>query len=138
VELATLAWVHWYNTQRLHEYPGYVPPAEFEATYAANNTDQELVGIQWPESPSTCGRRTSTHVRYPRPLRWWLSKVNSGRTDPSVADRALHTSMYFVPVSFARVPAPGARGPGRSLQRAARHGSSSVAETQAWTSAFPF
>ena len=46
VELATLAWVHWYNTQRLHEYLGYVPPAEFEAAYAANKTDQELVGIQ--------------------------------------------------------------------------------------------
>jgi putative transposase len=46
VELATLAWVHWYNTQRLHEYLGYVPPAEFEAAYAAQQTDQELVGIQ--------------------------------------------------------------------------------------------
>ena len=31
VELATLPWVHWYNTERLHEYLGYVPPAEFEA-----------------------------------------------------------------------------------------------------------
>jgi putative transposase len=46
VELATLAWVHWYNTQRLHEYLDYVPPAEFEAAYAAQKTDQELVGIQ--------------------------------------------------------------------------------------------
>ena len=46
VELATLAWVYWYNTQRLHEYLGYAPPAEFEAAYAANKTDQQLVGIQ--------------------------------------------------------------------------------------------
>ena len=45
VELATLGWVHWFNTQRLHEYLGYVPPAEFEAAYAANKTDQELVGV---------------------------------------------------------------------------------------------
>ena len=30
VELATLPWVHWYNTARLHEYLDYVPPAEFE------------------------------------------------------------------------------------------------------------
>ena len=46
VELATLSWVHWYNTERLHEYLDYVPPAEFEAAYAARGTDQELVGIQ--------------------------------------------------------------------------------------------
>jgi putative transposase len=30
VELATLAWVHWWNTQRLLEPLGYVPPVEFE------------------------------------------------------------------------------------------------------------
>ena len=46
VELATLSWVHWYNTERLHEYLDYVPPAEFEAAYAAGRTDQNLVGIQ--------------------------------------------------------------------------------------------
>jgi putative transposase len=46
VELATLAWVHWHNTQRLHGYCGDVPPAEFEAAYAARNTDQLLVGNQ--------------------------------------------------------------------------------------------
>lgn len=46
VELATLRWVHWYNTERLHEYLGYVPPAEFEAAYAAGRSDQKLVGIQ--------------------------------------------------------------------------------------------
>ena len=46
VELATLAWVHWHNTQRLHGYCGDVPPAEFEAAYAAQHTDQQLVGNQ--------------------------------------------------------------------------------------------
>jgi putative transposase len=46
VELATLAWVHWHNTQRLHGYCGDVPPIEFEAAYAARNTDQQLVGNQ--------------------------------------------------------------------------------------------
>ena len=36
VELATLGWVHWWNTERLHSYLGDVPPAEFEqAHYAA-------------------------------------------------------------------------------------------------------
>jgi len=33
VELATLAWVHWWNDQRLHSAIGHAPPAEFEATY---------------------------------------------------------------------------------------------------------
>ena len=34
VELATLAWVHWFNTARLHENLRYVPPAEFEDAWA--------------------------------------------------------------------------------------------------------
>ena len=39
VELATLGWVHWHNTERLHGYLGDVPPTEFEtAHYAAPAT----------------------------------------------------------------------------------------------------
>ncbi len=34
VELATLSWVHWWNTARLHESLAYVPPAEFEENWA--------------------------------------------------------------------------------------------------------
>ena len=53
VELATLGWVHWHNTSRLHGYLDDIPPAEFEATfYATKRTDQPLVGIQLPEPPS--------------------------------------------------------------------------------------
>jgi transposase InsO family protein len=33
VEYATLEWVHWYNTGRLLEPLGYVPPAEHEDSY---------------------------------------------------------------------------------------------------------
>jgi putative transposase len=33
VELATAAWVAWWNQERLHEACGYLPPAEFEAAY---------------------------------------------------------------------------------------------------------
>jgi putative transposase len=33
VEFATPDWVGWFNTRRLLEPIGYVPPAEFEATY---------------------------------------------------------------------------------------------------------
>jgi putative transposase len=47
VELATLGWVHWHNTSRLHGYLNDVPPAEFEAAfYATERTDQPLVEIQ--------------------------------------------------------------------------------------------
>ncbi|GLP76058.1 putative transposase for insertion sequence element IS986/IS6110 [Mycobacterium antarcticum] len=47
VELATLGWVHWHNTSRLHGYLNDVPPAEFEAIfYATKRTDQPLVEIQ--------------------------------------------------------------------------------------------
>ena len=35
VELETAAWVHWWNTQRLHSACGDVPPAEYEAAYWA-------------------------------------------------------------------------------------------------------
>jgi putative transposase len=46
VELATLAWVDWFNNQRLHGYLGDRPPAEFEAAYVANTASAELVGTQ--------------------------------------------------------------------------------------------
>lgn len=47
MELATLGWVHWHNTARLHGYLGDLPPTEFEeAFYAGTRTGQALVGIQ--------------------------------------------------------------------------------------------
>jgi putative transposase len=47
VELATLSWIHWDNTSRLHRYLNDISPAEFEATfYATKRTDQPLVEIQ--------------------------------------------------------------------------------------------
>jgi len=35
VELATLGWVHWYNTERLHGYLGDIPPDEHEEAHYA-------------------------------------------------------------------------------------------------------
>ena len=35
VELATLSWVHWYNTERLHGYLGDIPPIEYEEAHYA-------------------------------------------------------------------------------------------------------
>ena len=39
VEYATLEWVAWYNSQRLMEPLGYVPPAEYEDQYHRNQAD---------------------------------------------------------------------------------------------------
>ncbi|MDY7096411.1 MAG: IS3 family transposase [Acidobacteriota bacterium] len=46
VELATLGWVHWHNTERLHGYLGDVPPAEFETAYRVPHPDHDLVENQ--------------------------------------------------------------------------------------------
>jgi transposase InsO family protein len=47
LELATLGWVHWHNTERLHGYLGDVPPVEFEnAFYAGQDDHENLVGIK--------------------------------------------------------------------------------------------
>ena len=47
VEFATLTWVDWFNTRRLLEPIGYVPPAEYEAQYSAQLGDESAV---YPES----------------------------------------------------------------------------------------
>ena len=53
VEFATLAWVDWFNTRRLLEPIGYVPPAEYEARYYATvGADAELMAVDpKPEPP---------------------------------------------------------------------------------------
>ena len=45
VEWATLEWVSWFNTRRLMEPLGYLPPAEFEAHYHAQQATSELAEL---------------------------------------------------------------------------------------------
>jgi hypothetical protein len=70
VELATLGWVHWHNTQRLHGYLGDLPPAEFEQLHA---TRGELLEGADPGDPSVKGpvRRAAERLpeRQPRSRR---------------------------------------------------------------------
>ena len=40
VELATLEWVDWFNTTRLHSACGWMPPAEFEEAHQQALTTQ--------------------------------------------------------------------------------------------------
>jgi len=42
VKLATLEWVAWFNTQRLFEPIGYIPPAEAEAIYYRQLAEQAV------------------------------------------------------------------------------------------------
>jgi putative transposase len=46
LELATLSWVHWFNTSRLHSSIGYRTPVEAENDYYAqiNSEQQPLIG----------------------------------------------------------------------------------------------
>lgn len=44
VEFATLEWVAWFNTCRLLEPLGYLPPAEYEEQFAALQTARSAVG----------------------------------------------------------------------------------------------
>ncbi|WP_235781167.1 IS3 family transposase [Sinomonas notoginsengisoli] len=47
LELATLGWVHWHNTERLHGYLGDIPPTEFEQAFYADQADRsQLVKIK--------------------------------------------------------------------------------------------
>jgi putative transposase len=61
VEFATLTWVDWFNTRRLLEPIGYVPPADYEAHYYAQTSRGALVGSQiptprlMPPPTSACG-----------------------------------------------------------------------------------
>jgi transposase InsO family protein len=43
VEFATLTWVDWFNTRRLLEPIGYVPPAEYEARYDEQRRERATI-----------------------------------------------------------------------------------------------
>jgi putative transposase len=61
VELATLGWVHWHNTQRLHGYLGDLPPAEFEARHAAPDApDPGVLSVTDP-TPRAAERLPQPH-----------------------------------------------------------------------------
>lgn len=44
VGFATLAWVDWFNNERLYEDLGYIPPAEYEANHYALHEPRQLAG----------------------------------------------------------------------------------------------
>jgi putative transposase len=42
VTIATMEWVAWYNSERLHSYCGNVPPAEYEETFHRSTAGTDL------------------------------------------------------------------------------------------------
>lgn len=48
LEFVTLTWVAWYNSTRLLEPLGYVPPVEFEEAYYRRQADAANNGIAGP------------------------------------------------------------------------------------------
>lgn len=65
VELATLGWAHWHNTERLHGYLGDLPPVEFEALHATER------GLEPPDpgdqSVADTGPRAADRLPAPQP-----------------------------------------------------------------------
>lgn len=45
MEFATLSWVHWFNTTRLLEPLGYLPPAEFETQHYETITPHAMQAV---------------------------------------------------------------------------------------------
>ena len=66
VEFATLTWVDWFNTRRLLEPIGYVPPAEYEARYDARPQEPTTldpdVTAGTSETAPTDDRRAGGHL----------------------------------------------------------------------------
>lgn len=51
VELATLSWVYWWNTRRLLESIGDIPPVEYEADWRRTRHDRQGGAINQPAEP---------------------------------------------------------------------------------------
>ena len=47
-ELATIEWIDWYNTARLHGEIGHIPPHEHEANWRAAHTPATMAITQAP------------------------------------------------------------------------------------------
>lgn len=61
VECVALAWVHWFNTRRMLEPIGYVPPAEYEARY----TEQAKMACLTQLAPRQSRYGSNSPIRAP-------------------------------------------------------------------------
>ena len=105
VELATLGWVHWHNTQRLHGYLDDLPPVEFEQLHAAQGAPE----APDPDDPSVTEAARRAADRLPEP-------------QPQPEDAQTAPDPHPEPPSAAAAALPAAPLPaGRSTERAMAH-----------------
>lgn len=82
VEFATLTWVDWFNTRRLLEPIGYVPPAEYEARYyehlrgPATSDAARPAAVPGGDTPA-CATRRLSFLGHPRRSYFDGSRSNS-------------------------------------------------------------
>ncbi len=72
VELATLSWGHWFNTQRIHSHLNDIPPADCEDAYHAERSIKQRVESQQNESPTRPERSSKARSggRHAEGKRW--------------------------------------------------------------------
>jgi hypothetical protein len=90
LELATVEWVGWYNHERLHEALGDIPPVEFEALAALNDTIS-VNGSVAATSASAAERLTTRRIQTAGgqlALRVPISSENGTATHPEPAKTA--------------------------------------------------
>lgn len=95
VEYATLEWVDWYNSRRLLELIGNIPPAEAEAVYFASLKQTAIAAELKPNSPR--GYRGGSYPSHPKST--MFCNIVSARL-PALSRKDIHPS--FQPTSASR------------------------------------
>jgi hypothetical protein len=93
VELATLGWVHWHNTQRLHGYLNDLPPVEFEQLHAAQAAFQDPGRGDLPVrsvAAKAVDRLSSVSSRPHRHRASWIGSLSPPRALPQSQPPASH------------------------------------------------
>jgi putative transposase len=135
VELATLGWVHWHNTQRLHGYLDDLPPVEFEQRHATRTALQDRdpghlsVGSvagraadRLPERQLPPERALTDPDRRSEPAAVAAAALAAGAPPPHEQDRLDEKNInnYIQLKTALRYP-PGRPGPGLNTKRQSLH-----------------
>ena len=89
VELATLGWVHWHNTQRLHSHLGDTPPQSSKRPTLADKPTTHWLETNKPslhqtQCDSEGGRPVAASLRFRTSGPHTAVPMTGGRPDPSI------------------------------------------------------